>query len=427
MAGLHAMQPSGSKPIPCRKIHRMWIYAFRVTVFVGAFLGFIFQATTVSSQYFKYETRTQVYVQIPEKAVYHNIALCISYIDLMDAIRLKKETGIEWKKMKLDFSNLYSERPVSIHQVFNYTPEAENAIDSCVVRTNDWMFKPMLGRDCQKHFNVTKFLTLEFMCYGIKPNNHPAVELSFVTQSLYFPFTMFEVGMQSSFSGADFVNLVAYTGNYPFVSRNFASLASLSSGPGAKNKTYNFFSLFFSDYSIKQLPAPFDTRCRNLSTELQFTCKYDCLVRRYKSLKMMPVNSIIPDPLDYQILGYKDLQDPDILALVSKNDRECQKECFFSPCLQQYTKTTVEPSFLEGEVLRLGLRSPVDPDIETEAVPVMRFFELFSFLCSCFGTWFGISFMTMDHFRHALFRAPASRSRKSKLAKKGDSFPAIDT
>ena len=423
---MYAMQSSDSKPISRRSTCKKWLYALRVSVLVGAVLGFIFQVTTVASQYFKYETRAQVHVKISEKAVYHNIALCISYIDLMDESRLKKETGIKWRKMNQNFSDLYSERPVSIHQVFKYTPEAGSAIDSCVVRTNDWLLKPLRGKECGRLFNVTKFLTLEFMCYSIQPQNHPNVELDYVTESLFLSSTMFELGMKGTFSNAEFITLIAYTGSYPFVSRKFSSSKSLTPAPGA-NKTYNFFSLFFSDYKIEKLEAPFDTRCRNLSTELQFTCKYDCLVRRYKSLKMMPVNSIIPDPLDYQILGYKDLQDPGMLALVSKNDRECKKECFFSSCLQQYTKTTVEPELYEGVVLGLGMRSPVDPDIETEAVPVMRFFELFSFLCSCFGTWFGISFLTMDPFRHAIFRVQMSRSRKSKPAKKRDSIPAIDT
>ena len=393
----------------------MWLHGIRAIVFIGAFAGFIYQVTTVLQQYFKYETRTQVHVQIPDNAVYHNVALCISYIDLMDGDRLEKETGIKRKNMTANYSDHFLDRPIAINQVFKYTPEAGDTIGTCTIRVNDWVFQHLYGNDCSKSFNVSKFLTTDYMCYNIKPLNHLNVKQRFVTQSHYLPFTMFEVDLRNTFAVAEYVNLIAYIGSYPFMSRDFSSFKTLKPAPAAKKKTYNYLSVFSSDYLIRQLPAPFDTACYSRSADDQFTCKYDCLLHRYESLNMMPVNSIIPDQLHHQILTYNDLQDPDIVALVSKNDNECQKKCFFTPCLQQYTKTTIDPDYWEGFVLTLGMRSPIDPDIETEAKPVTPFYEMFCFLCSCSGTWFGISFLSMNPLQYAMFRR-VKKKRINKLA-----------
>ena len=351
----------------------------------------------------------------PVKAIHHNVALCISYIDLIDGDRLEKETGIKWKKPTSNYSDLFVERPVTINQVFKYTPDAGDAIDSCTIRTNDWVFQPLLRNDCSKSFNVSKFLTLEFMCYSIQPQNHHNIDLRYVTQSLFLQFTMFEVGLTSIFAVAKYINLIVFTGNYPFISRDFSSFTTLTSAPEAPNKTNNYLNVFSSDYSIKQLPAPFDTACHNLSVDDRFLCKYECLLHRYKLSKMMPANIIIPDLPDYRILAYKDLHNPELLALVSKNDRECHTKCSFNPCLQQYTKTTIDPVYWEGSVLTLGMRSPIDPDIDTEAKPVMHFVELFCFLCSCSGAWFGISFLSMNPLQYSLFGFKKKSTNKSKL------------
>ena len=400
------------------------MHAIRAIVFMTALIGFIFQVITVLQQYFKYETRTQVHVQIPENVVHHNVSFCISYIELLDAKRLEEETGIKWKKHVTNYSDLFLDRLVTIDQVFKYTPEAGDAIESCIVRTNDWMFHPLLAKNCSKSFNVSKFLTLDFMCYRIQPLNHLKMKLRYVTQSMFLQFVMFEMELGRRFAVAEFVNVIVYTGSYPFISRDFSSLTTLKTAPGAANKTHNYLNVYSSDFSIKQLPAPFDTGCRNRSADDQFTCQYDCLLRRYQSSTIMPFNIIIPDRLNHRILGYKDLLNPDILALVSKNDRECEKECFFTPCLQQYTKTTIDPVYFDGWVLGLGMRSPIDPDIETESVPVMKFVEMFCFLCSCLGTWFGVSFLSMDPFQYAMFQAKKRRTKKSKQAVIGDSQPA---
>lgn len=35
----------------------------------------------------------------------------------------------------------------------------------------------------------------------------------------------------------------------------------------------------------------------------------------------------------------------------------------------------------------------------TQAVPVMTFIDYFSLMCACFGTWFGLSFLSLNPFR----------------------------
>ena len=77
----------------------------------------------------------------------------------MDGNRLEQETGIKWEKMFLNDSDLLTERPVTIKQVFKYTPEAGDAIDAFMTRKNDWMFQSMVGKDCNERFSVSKLLT----------------------------------------------------------------------------------------------------------------------------------------------------------------------------------------------------------------------------------------------------------------------------
>ena len=162
------------------------------------------------------------------------------------------------------------------------------------------------------------------------------------------------------------------------------------------------------------MQPPYDTSCRDKHPDMMFTCRYNCLVHRFKSHRIMLPDAIVSHPLDYRIIGSQDIQHPDNITIVSQVDKECQARCHFIPCLQKFSLTATMSSLVTDVVLGFEMRSPNEPDMSTVALPVMHFVEFFSFLCSCFGTWFGISFLSLDPFKKVPCKHRWARRRKSK-------------
>jgi hypothetical protein len=293
---------------------------------------------------------------------------------------------------------------VTVKQVFDFTPAPEDILSWCITRKDEWMYE--VGQDnayetCNKLFNVTKFMTQENICYNIKPVNNLTISLRHVTQSQYYQFGIYGFELSSLLRDARQMNIISYTGDYPYISRDFSAFSLIASDNGPGKMTVNYFDIFSSDYNIEQLPAPHDTRCWNRPSELQFTCKYKCLLEKYSKIRKIHPNAIIPDPIDYKIISNSDMVDKEVRDFVSKTDKTCHTRCFFRPCRVEYSKTAVGAYYDSEIAMGFTMRSPTEPEVMSISESVMSFVEYFSFVTACLGTWFGVSFLHLNPFRYS--------------------------
>lgn len=399
--------------------HRpMMAKSARFLFLLSAIIGFLYQAYQISDEYFKYQTRTQVYITIPEKAVFHNLAICIAFNDLLDGKRLNQDAGINLTQPQTFIETTEQAVPVTVKQVFDYTPGVGEIFEWCIIRKDDWLLNISRLKECDEYFSVTKYMTQEFICYNIKPAaTLPVVDLRHVTQSQYLSFIVYNVEFGALLRPTHLLNTISYIGDYPFTSRDFSAFTLIAGDSAATNvTTINVFDVFSADVTVKQLPAPHDTMCRPIASNRQHTCKYECLKHRFRYEKKIHPNVIITEPIDYKIISHIDLIDENIKSMVSKHDRDCHRKCFFNPCVMSYTKTSVSTQFDAAVVLAFSIRSPTEPDILSQSEPVMTFVEYFSLMCSCLSTWFGICFLSLDPFQYQavkkyLDKTPAPRTK----------------
>lgn len=247
--------------------------------------------------------------------------------------------------------------------------------------------------------NVTRFFTQFFICYRFQPKLETKISLKAVTQSPSFAYAMNSVLLNNKFENASVVSTIIYRGDYPYISRNFACVSFLIDESKKKQKRNNYFEVTPTDFVINRLPPPFDTWCILSPMEEHFKCKLNCILQHYKPGDKIPTNEIIDRPIDYQRLVSDDLLDDEVLASVDRVNRECSARCERHVCRHAYTKTSVQLRLIDSEYLGFFTRTPTDPDLISNALPMNQFVEFFSFLCGCFGTWFGVSFLSLDPFK----------------------------
>lgn len=242
--------------------------AVKAIILTGSFIGFTIQVLDVSLEYFSYKTRTEVHISIPKMTVFRNVALCIGLVDLPDVQRLRVETGIMWDKPKDWTQALGFNPPLTIKQIFDYTPDSGSVMSSCSIRRTSWLKKHFSGSQCGEIFVVEKYFTQDYMCYMFKPQKVKEMPLRYVTQAQHGAANIYSLYLSSNFSQLNFLSLMVFMGTYPYISRDFSQVAYITALYGSKNKIGNFFDLYAADIVVKKMLPPYDTMCLNASEEM---------------------------------------------------------------------------------------------------------------------------------------------------------------
>ena len=208
-------------------------------VLLLASIGFLIQVVQITSEYFKYATRTQITIVLsPDEAPHHNVALCFKNYDIIG----RKDN-------------------FTIKQIFEMTPNYTDIFNSCGMRRPDadWISKN--DTLCNELFHVSKFVMLDYICYRFSPHNHSDIPVRDVVLALTNPFAMYNVLLNDKFSKVNCVNSIVFKGKLPYSSRLFSSVTWTLTMNGDERKV-DYLSLDPVDYGINRLEPPFDTKCR---------------------------------------------------------------------------------------------------------------------------------------------------------------------
>ena len=188
---------------------------------------------------------------------------------------------------------------------------------------------------------------------------------------------------------------------FPFISRQYStvSIDSLHTVSGMRSNN----NLFLTNSVVQQytLPHPYDTKCIPLHYGAYFKCKRSCLSDAFRQhFNRAPCSVALDQEIDLCPISPADLQDQSARDKYAGITKTCEDACAYVPCSLQFTVTSVTAGerfndsglFVNVLMPQYALRS-------THSVPVMTFIDYFSFTCSCFGTWFGISFLSLDPTR----------------------------
>jgi hypothetical protein len=374
-----------------------------VALITFAVIGFSVQVTHVSNQYFKYVTTSDVTSFRPVMLQRHYTAICFKFSEILDKERLRNDLGIEFAVVTNLAEAVAMEDLLTVKQIFDYTPSESQVIKYCIYRTDDWSFGESNGTDCNQLFHINKFMTLENMCYKIsKIMQHP-IESSSISRSKYYTYKIYLIAFSDLFKSANLVLPITWmTGDLPHGSRDYAEPLPYLKERDSDRPVYNTIMISASDSIVHRLPPPYDTKCINKDDVTPGICRKECFIKEFAKMNIVPTAELIDRPIDMKPVTYVKMQDPRFLKHFYQIRDDCIRHCMFIPCNESFTKTnarvTLEGCATSDSCDSLIVYSLVNAEATmlTRAQPSMSFVDYFSFMTSSIGTWFGISFLSLN-------------------------------
>lgn len=367
-------------------------------ILVGSFIGFLFQSSQVSIQYFKFETRKVI--SFLSESVQEPVAtsVCFDIPDILDWDRVRHETG----KKKIEELNF------TLEQLFRYARDRSELLKHVSYRDASGRFRMDIGNKWNDRMKISRFYTQGLVCYLINADFEYsfAPEVARLDSSSYNYQLMHFVFDPVIRPNRILVTLSVY--DHPYISRQFSSYAYMEMG--------NVIECFKISEEVKLLPSPWDTNCADPSrtSELNsFDCRKDCMIKAMQVTGYLPSTVILNHPLPVRLMPL--IPDEKLANYSQSMQNECRKNCTsrFTPCIMFHSVTYTEVMKKSNESLELIVRTSKQPSKMTEAVRGMSFIDFFSFLCSCFGTWFGISFLSLQSF--ILWLGKRSQAERDKV------------
>lgn len=373
-------------------------------IFGIALSGLVAQVIQVSLQYFSYSTTTRTQLTIPEYLRHHAVSLCIRYRDLLDTDKIFQETGIridtKWNgnftEIERFQATIDDEGKLTIGQIFDYTPKADGVIASCIYRPYYYDITGGDYSECNDYFNVSRYFTQEYICYKFEQRDIKEYNRLTVTTSTFYNRGLYFINLMKAFDNISYVKPISYTGGYPWLSSEFSPTINLVS----VGSNYNLITITPSDAVIILLPAPFDTKCLDLPDDKSARfCKKDCWRESLAPLKItLPWSITLEDDPDLKPATLLNLKNNTFRAVVDKVLGRCGKHCDYKTCTSVHTRTTPVAYKTKSDNIQFSLQTPIDAEITITAIATMSFIDFFTFTCSSFGTWFGISFISLASF-----------------------------
>lgn len=362
-------------------------------------VGFTAQVIQVSILYFGYRTTTQVKIQTPADITTHAVALCIRYIDIVNREALKKDTGLEFRPLIELRDGIEQEDLLTVEQVFKYTPHEDALLSECFTRPDEWRYSFRNGPDCYNVFNVSRFMTLEYMCYRVSERIETNLTVLSVTHASFQQYKIYEIKLGPTLRSTVLVIPIVYSDGYPFLSRDYTSPLPQLRVSRLDNFTYNVLHVFPSDFLFFRLPPPFDTLCHEAVQGYDRYCNKECLIKEFGKFDRVPGFEMLEHPYKLKVFSVKDLNDTSLLRKATDSFLRCRKKCFYTPCQDKFSSTTSRVMKDGGMDIKLSLLTSINPNIIIIAQATMVFIEYFSFVTGCFGTWFGWSFLSLNRFK----------------------------
>lgn len=400
----------------CHLVARRRSKFIRCLFIAIAVIGFMVQTAHISSQYFQYPTTTTILLVRSEMTTNDPIALCIRYWDIIDSNELYQKTGIRYKRIRNLEDAIYYDSKLTISQIFDLTPDVDDFIENCIFRPDEWNIFQQNKSTCRAVFNVTKFTTSDHICYRIEQIFRGARYYKFdISLSSLYRSELFHVTLTQRFADSDFVYGIAFSGELPHKSRESCPvIPRFKSVVGDNiNTVYNGLHVTPSRTRIQLLSAPYETNCRHATPEVYYNCRTSCLIKKYKLIDRIPGYELITEKSDLRPMSTLNVSDDRRKEQGLAFWRACQKLCFFRPCVEESSKTTLLPILKSNVTFALSSVTPVDPDTLSHVQATMSFVEFLTLWSSCFGLWFGLSFLSLDP--HRVF--PSGRRRERVIVR----------
>lgn len=377
---------------------------------LGANIGLVYQVSVISDLYFRYETKTAIIQSISGPIPPPSLCFCIRYTDLIHGEKgMKRAATLE--------ERFYYQSKLTVKEIFELTPAANESVIWCTHRTNDSIhsFVNQETEQCNLLFNVSKFYTQDLICYNVEPLVKTPLLLDRVAHSLYFSHMMFGVRFSKKFKGADKIHIISFYGQFPWFGRNYASLTTRLADfhkMTFKNNKY-YVSFLWSKHYL--LPAPYDTNCSLIPIHESSECRKFCMIEHLIRKNKVPSSEFITEPIDLPHVNYHDLNDSLTRAFILRAETECSSRCDSNPCYTDITSTFMDANTeqeIKDQLITIWARIPLSPVISVVSSEALSLVEYLVYIGGCCGTWIGLSVMSFNPFHYKYYKCIMNRTKK---------------
>ena len=363
-------------------------------------IGFLVQVGYISESYFQYKTITRTDMKLQWELNVSVVAFCAKYVDIMDRERLSRETGITIKRSSKATDWKLETSKLTIKQIFEYTPAANDVLTGCSYRhtLQSRLVAKTGATSCNDRFDVRKFYMHDLMCYRFEQKTNRHLWYEKVSNSINSPGTIFHLDLNDTLNGTAIMTIIAFSDRLPFYSRRFAPKLNRMSDYEKQDVASNTYSVLHQTIEAYRLPRPYDTDCDDKIEDSQINCSTDCMLDLFqRKLSRVPYSLIVTNELlEMKHLSSLDLEDEEISRTADEIEDRCSKMCTKLSCFNDYTLTTIYSAFNKSQhSLSIHLMTPYAPTSKSYAEARMPLAEFLTYVFSCFGTWFGISFLSI--------------------------------
>lgn len=356
--------------------------------------GCAIQLQSIFVDYFKFKTVTRNEYVTPYIMEMLSLSICTPYSDIVDYNRLWKVKKIGVKNLIRDEINFMLQDSLSIREIFNLTPSSQSIVKFCSTRYKSTriLSGTYNHTKCNELFSVGKYFTQEFICYLIEPKVGLKVPFYSYMQSVDSPGEMYHIGIDSSIaSRIKYLKLVVHSNeSLPGVSKRFAFFSHVY------RPTKTLYRVRFIRHYVRHLGYPYDPFLCIPAAANRVNCLEYCV--NNKSIKAY--GRIFPDlntrnHYDYKHVSKRQAMDPEVSEYLDEIYSTCVTSCSNMDCNRDYTMTDYRA--IEYDLmLKFVLETPVSPDILITFLPKINSMDLFVYVMSALGSWFGFAIIQLN-------------------------------
>lgn len=378
--------------------------------------GCFYQIKSVTDAYFNYAINTQVRVELPSKLSLPALSLCFRISDIFNYDRFRRSISVDPpRNPKTTENHTTSDQEINelmtIGDTFKYTP-SNKLLVSCLFRQpKSYDLHPVNGSKCLDYFNVTNFYLQEYLCYRVRMVKFESQEYNYRSAAFALSHAgiLYSVSYNiSTFERAMFMKIILNEfDSRPFRSAAYTSPVARLYNPKTQLARYNYFTLTYYIVRNHFLSAPYSTDCVDYS-KMGFLDAEDCIKKclsahSLQAFDRFPYSALEEEALNDKIFSVGILKrNASVTKMLYRYERKCESKCKRVGCVLSYTitKVTKDPN---NDLMTFNIMIPQLPSYSIKFRPRMQFIEYFIYVLSCFGTWFGLSVLSLNPFQKQIW------------------------
>ena len=355
------------------------------------FIGLSWQLFEITSEYFKYKVNRQTTVFIPNIVEDLSMVMCLPVAFAIDFKKFNSEFRSNWTQKEFSHNGMLQN--LSVHEIYNYTYDADNILLDLFYLDGVWNGRPQSTR-FSSIMKMEKYFFRWNICYLYSVKSFKSLSLDQIKGG-----SVVHIFFGNRVPETDEVWLfIVEKDRISF--RETIEARSIFRGDYRKLNTFET-----SHYSIREqlLPPPFETSCfyySKLNIANNIECIEQCIfLKSFKKWGEIPSESFVPNnAVDYKFLKVSNYTK--YFAEIDEIRLSCRLSCPNITCDDTKIVTIHEKEahykYSTKVSIRWTRKTSLFPSAAISCRPSSTLPELILYMMSSFSTWTGLSVMSLN-------------------------------